>query len=557
MTEQTNEPKDSKRLDLKHPTWLWLIPLAITVLFDQLFWGKTPGLIFLVTILLILVGGFIVALIEKKRLPWTSWLLLLPILFGAVMTVLRLEAFTNMANVLVACYALGLMAITFLNGEWFTYRLRDVFEGYIKLLISVLINPIRLVIDVIKKNGQKSSEEKKAKSRKFSPVLRGLLIALPLVILLGGLLANADLIFSSKIEGLFKWIRIENFGEFVFRTIYVVILAYALCGAFIFIISQTSEKMAKDNGTPLVAPFLGKIEALIVLGAVNLLFLAFLVIQFRYFFGGNANITFEGFTYAEYARKGFFELVTVAIISLLLFFVLSHITKRTEKRDRWIFSILGILLILQVGVMLLSAHYRLSLYESAYGFTQMRTVTHVFIFWLAGILLATVILEIVNKLQRIAVVLLLVALGFMVTLNVINVDDFIAKQNVAHAMAGNELDTYYLTWNLSEDATPALFNAYKSGNLDGVIKEKLGAVLACRSAYAQTPSEDWSWVSWHGSRDKAEKLYEENANLLTGYGQKDSEENSWTVVVNGEVRSCWDLQNSLDNYQNNSFLTDS
>ena len=83
--------------------------------------------------------------------------------------------------------------------------------------------------------------------------------------------------------------------------------------------------------------------------------------------------------------------------------------------------------------MLLSAHYRLSLYESAYGFTQQRTVTHVFIFWLAGLLLATVILEIFNKLPRIAVVLLLVALGFMVTLNLINVDDFIAQKNIAHA----------------------------------------------------------------------------------------------------------------------------
>jgi hypothetical protein len=554
MTEQINEPRVSKQLDLMHPTWLWLIPLGIAILFDQLFWGKTLGLIFLVTILLILIGGFVVALIEKKRVPWTSWLLLLPILFGAVMTVFRSEGFTIMANVLMACYALVLLAITFLNGEWFTYRLRDILEGFIKLLISGLIDPIRLAIDAIKKNGQKSPEEKKAHTRKFSPVLRGLLIALPLVILFGGLLASADLIFSSKIEGLFKWIKIENFGEFVFRIIYVVILGYALSGTYIFILTKTSEKRANNTETPLVSPFLGKIEALIVLGAVNLLFLAFLVIQFRYFFGGNANINFEGFTYAEYARKGFFELVTVAIISLLLFFVLSHITKRTEKRDRWSFSILGILLIAQVGVMLLSAHYRLSLYESAYGFTQLRTVTHVFIFWLAGLLLATVLLEAFHKLPRIAVILLLVAMGFMVTLDVLNVDDFIARKNIAHAVAGNELDTNYLTWNLSEDATPALFESYKSGELNDDLSEQLGAVLACRGADAQTPSEDWSWVSWHAAREKADRLYEENANLLAAYDLKESEENGWTVLLDGEVRSCWDLQNSIESNQNNNYL---
>jgi hypothetical protein len=545
MTEQTSEPRGSKRLDIKHPAWFWLIPLGIAILFDLLFWGKTPGLIFLLTVFLILIGGFIVALIEKKWVPLTSWLLLLPILFGAVMTVFRSETFTIITNVLVTCYTLVLLAITFLNGEWFTYRLRDIFEGFIKLLISGLIDPIRLVIDSIKTNGLKSPAEKKAHTRKFSPVLRGLLIALPLVILLGGLLASADLIFSSKIEGLFKWIKIENFGEFVFRFIYVVILAYALCGAFIFIVSQKSEKKIKDNGSPLVSPFLGKIEALIVLGAVNLLFLAFLVVQFRYFFGGNANINFEGFTYAEYARKGLFELVTVAIISLLLYFVLSHVT----KRDQWSFSILGILLIAQVGVMLLSAHYRLSLYETAYGFTQQRTVTHVFIFWLAGLLLATILLETFHKLPRIAVILLLVATGFMVTLNVMNVDNFIAQKNIAHAVAGNELDANYLTWNLSEDATPALFDAYKSGNLDDDITEQLGAVLACRSANLETPSEEWSWVSWHASREKAADLYEANAQLLAAYDLKDSEERGWTVKLEGEVRSCWDLQNSIESNQ--------
>lgn len=554
MTDQTNELKGPKQLILKHHTWLWLIPLSIAVLFDQLFWGKTPGLIFLVTILLILVGGFTIAMIEKKAVPWTSWLLLLPILFGAAMTAFRLEMFTNVANVLVALYALVLLAVTFLNGEWFTFRLRDIFEGFFKLLISILIDPIRLLINANKLNAQKSPEEKRAKNKRFSPVLRGLLIAFPLVILLGALLASADLVFSSKIESLFKWIKIENFGEFVFRFTYVAILTYALAGAFIFIITQTAEKKAKDNETPLVAPFLGKIEALIVLGAVNLLFLAFLVIQFQYFFGGSANINLEGFTYAEYARKGFFELVSVAVISLLLFFVLSHITKRSEKRARLIFSILGILLISQVGVMLLSAHYRLSLYESAYGFTQLRTVTHIFIFWLAALLLATVLLEIFHKLQRIAVVLLLVALGFMVTLNVINVDDFIARQNITHAIAGYEMDTYYLTWSLSDDATPALFNAYRSGTLEDDLEEKLGAVLACRSADTQTHSEEWSWVAWHDSRDKAEQLYEENASLLSKYDLKNSEPYGWTVMLDGEVRSCWDLQNSVETIQNKSNL---
>ena len=50
-------------------------------------------------------------------------------------------------------------------------------------------------------------------------------------------------------------------------------------------------------------------------------------------------------------------------------------------------------------------------------------------------------------------------------------------------VAGNELDTNYLTWNLSEDATPALFDAYKSGKLNAGLKKSL-----VRSWHAAVPT---------------------------------------------------------------------
>jgi len=58
-------------------------------------------------------------------------------------------------------------------------------------------------------------------------------------------------------------------------------------------------------------------EAAIILGSVDLLFAFFVSIQFQYFFGGQANIKIEGFTYAEYAPAGFHRVVVVAVLSLL------------------------------------------------------------------------------------------------------------------------------------------------------------------------------------------------------------------------------------------------
>ena len=137
-------------------------------------------------------------------------------------------------------------------------------------------------------------------------------------------------------------------------------------------------------------PFLGFTEATVVLGAVNLLFISFVFIQFQYFFGGQTNISVEGYTYAEYARKGFGELVAVAFFSLLLFLRLSAVVKRENVIQRWTLSGLGLLLVALVGVMLYSAFQRLVLYEAAYGFTRLRAYTHVFMIWL-GVLLAILV----------------------------------------------------------------------------------------------------------------------------------------------------------------------
>ena len=64
---------------------------------------------------------------------------------------------------------------------------------------------------------------------------------------------------------------------------------------------------------------LGLVEVGIVLAVVDLLFLAFVAVQFRYLFGGDELVrAITGMSYAEYARRGFFELVTVAALSLPL-----------------------------------------------------------------------------------------------------------------------------------------------------------------------------------------------------------------------------------------------
>ncbi|NIL99141.1 MAG: DUF4173 domain-containing protein, partial [Planctomycetales bacterium] len=123
----------------------------------------------------------------------------------------------------------------------------------------------------------------------------------------------------------------------------------------------------------LVAPFLGFTESAIVLGAVDLLFAAFVAIQFHYLFGGAANINAAGYTYSEYARRGFGELVATAFLTLGMIMVLGNWSRREGRRMRRWFNALSGILVGLVSVMLVSAFQRLLLYERAFGFTRLRT----------------------------------------------------------------------------------------------------------------------------------------------------------------------------------------
>ena len=92
------------------------------------------------------------------------------------------------------------------------------------------------------------------------------------------------------------------------------------------------QKRLLADRIPSSVRFLGFIEASVVLAGVVVLFAAFVLVQFRYFFGGAENIGIQGYTFAEYARRGYGELMAVAFLSLLLLLALGAVTRRDSIR---------------------------------------------------------------------------------------------------------------------------------------------------------------------------------------------------------------------------------
>ena len=521
----------------KYSTLLWFLAFALGLSFDLLFWDVTsPGVSFLIFSALTLTGGILLLWKGQIRPARNTWLLLAPIAFFAFFTFVRLEPLTAFLGYSLTLALMGILALTYQSGRWPLYSLADYFAGFFRMLFSLIAEPLIFQTQVNKTKAETDPVEKPPSA--FWPVVRGLLFAIPVLAFFTVLLASADMVFSQRIDDLIKLFSLEKLPEYIFRLVYISILAYALAGLLLHAAKPAMDEKLIGLEKPLIPAFLGFTESAIVLGSINLLFASFVFIQFQYFFGGLQNIKLDGYTYADYARNGFGELVTVAFFSLLLFLGLSAITRRSEGKQRPIFSGLGIFLVAMVGVMLASAFQRLMLYEMAYGFTRLRTYTHVFIIWLALLLLATIILELRNRQRVFALAAIIAALGFAASLCLMNVDGFIVRQNIARHVGGDRLDVGYLA-SLSTDAVPVLTGFYQSKTLDAATRDRVGAALACFDAQAASRIEDESadWRTFHLSRYLAARSL---APLnLSGYEFADKDYRSSVTTPLGETYNCY------------------
>jgi len=515
------------------PNRFWFTALIVAWSFDLLFWKKAPGISFAIFVLLCLAGGLYLAWRERVRMAPVNLVLLGLILLFASLTFLRVEPMTLFLSTLASVGLMAILAYSFIAGTWWRFSVSDYAVGLVRLVLNTLAGPVRFwQAGPLQTEGAGGS--RRSATRGWA-VVRGVLLAVPILAVFAALLASADPVFSNRLEQILKFLRIENLPEYIFRLAYILVGAFLLVGVFVYALTSSREHKLIGLEKPWLPRFLGFTEAAIILASVDLLFAAFVAIQFRYLFGGQANITVEGFTYSEYARRGFGELVAVAVLSQLLFLGLTSLTRRGERREQRLFSAFGAGLVLLVIVILVSAFLRLQLYEAAYGFSRLRTYTHVFIIWLAVWLAALLLLDLTQHLRAFALVTFVASLGFALSLAALNVDGFIVRQNVARALAGEDLDTGYLA-SLSEDSVPVLVNLHHT--LSGEIRAQVGGVLACRAVFEARDERTRPWPSFTIAAWRAQRLMQSEQKALAAYRTYERK-GLYYVEVNGSERECY------------------
>lgn len=279
--------------------------------------------------------------------------------------------------------------------------------------------------------------------------LRAVVLTAPVVIVFTILLSRADPVFAE----LFKLPQID--AERLFSHVVLVgAFAWWSAGWMRGALPGVARRPALPRQLPLR---LGLGEITLSLGAVIALFTIFVGLQIRWLFGGaNVVLATTGLTVAEYARRGFFELVAVAalVVPLILGTRAAIEDEQVVRRHRR----LSLVLIVLLAAIMASALLRMQLYVEYFGLTTDRLYATAFMGWLAVVFLAMALTVLRGWTRPFAAMTLLSALLTLITLNAINPDKLVARVNLGRAPGTRTVDYVYLA-RLGGDAAPLVVKA--------------------------------------------------------------------------------------------------
>ncbi len=313
---------------------------------------------------------------------------------------------------------------------------------------------------------------------------RAALITAPLLVVFGGLFVAADAVFQDWVVNALSVEAASVVRHLAWWAGGSVVAAGVLWCAL-------GPQGAPPDGPQLAeARRLRALETGVVLGSLAALFALFVLIQIRYLFGGSEHVLGSiGLTYAEYARRGFFELVAVAVL-LLPVLLAADWARARSGRSLTTYRVFGTVLVVLLLVVMTSAFQRLRIYIDVFGLTALRFYAAALLAWLATVfvwLLWSLMRERRNEFVGGAVASALVALVIVVA---VNPHGMIAATNLARAEDGRDFDVAYAL-GLSADATPTLLDGIDALEDDDAC-EVANAMLA-RWGEPESDLRSWNW----------------------------------------------------------------
>jgi uncharacterized protein DUF4153 len=315
--------------------------------------------------------------------------------------------------------------------------------------------------------------------------VRAVLLTAPLVLVFTILLSRADPVFA----GMFKLPELD-----VEQLVSHVVLAGAFAWWSAGWMRAALLGVARRAALPQQLPIrLGLVEITTSLGAVSVLFAIFVGLQLRWLFGGaDVVLATTGLTVAEYARRGFFELVAVAVLVLPLILGTRAAIEdeKVVRRHRQ----LSLVLIVLLAAIMASALLRMQLYVGYFGLTTDRLYATALMLWLGVVFGAMALTVLRGRTRLFAASTVLSGFLTLFTLNVINPDLLVARVNLGRSPSVRAIDYVYLS-RLGGDATPSVVNALSTSSAS---PDACKAARSLRRRWLRPQDASWNLGGRHG-----------------------------------------------------------
>lgn len=262
---------------------------------------------------------------------------------------------------------------------------------------AVFIIPFNNIIchaKVLFGGGEEKEGAGKHPAGKIWAVGLGIIITVPILTIILPLLGSADSGFEQLISYSGFFIK-ENFSEYILKFLFSLPVSAYLFGLIYGVIhDRNTDRIKKENiresGRNIkIIPDIAIHTALLLVCLVYLLFIGF---QTRYLFSAFVGIRPEGFTYAEYARRGFFELCDISVVNLVILFGANLFAKTGSGKNVWL-KRENVLLSTLTILLIVTAMSKMLLYISAYGLTDKRIITLIFMIWMFLVFICSIIFQ--------------------------------------------------------------------------------------------------------------------------------------------------------------------
>lgn len=331
-------------------------------------------------------------------------------------------------------------------------------RSFLSTLDTLLIKPflsLVLTMPFLTTSKQQRPEDAQTDKSMLREVIIGLVLAIPLVFFLLTLLTKADFGFAGSVDGFLNGFLLDfSLRDIMGQLLGSLIALLYFIGVVIGVkLNRGQQPIRLNNGS-----FQPATVSVIILWSIDILYALFTLTQLRtlYFPKETLNAMNQGI--AQYARSGFFSLLMVLAINFLLLWYLSTFTRPSDKLKP-VMKTGYLFMILFTVNLIASSFYKMSLYESEYGYTFLRLFVKAALIFSCFALLIMV-LYLLGKTKELIKPVTLLLITLYIGLSLVNLEGLIAAKAAEIYETRRHLDIEYLS-GLTADALPALRRSFQ------------------------------------------------------------------------------------------------